>query len=244
MPPKTKTMFELDSPYSDVVLPQLSPADQDTILDLLTGFLSPIGHYRTTHVTPSKGKRNKSAKRRELRRGAAQPTLDEASVPIPELSSHILVGLNSITRHIESQSRQACPPSLGMQTPSSDSPRRHLAVVVTTWPSVPPILTSHLHKLLQTSFLLHPNLPPTRLVILPRSSEKRLCSALGVPRAGFIGIFDSAPCATAVIHFCLTNVPEIEVGEWLKADKTAFMPLKINTIEAADSVLQSKGLNK
>ncbi|ELR08908.1 hypothetical protein VC83_05860 [Pseudogymnoascus destructans] len=214
-------MFELDSPYSDVALPQLSPADQDTILNLLTGFLSPIGHYRTTHITPSKGKRNKKAKRRKLKGGAAKPA-QEASVPPPELSSYILVGLNSITRHLESQSRKACPPSLGVPIPSSDgpaNPQRHLAVVVTTWPSVPPILTSHLHKLLQTSSLLHPSLPPTRLVILPRSSEKRLCSALGVPRAGFIGVFDGAPSATAVIDFCLANVPELEVDGWLKADK-------------------------
>ncbi|OBT79790.1 hypothetical protein VF21_01502 [Pseudogymnoascus sp. 05NY08] len=242
MPPKAKTMFELDSPYSDVVLPQLSPADQDTILNLLTSFLSPIGHYRTTHITPSKGKRNKKAKRRELRGGSAKPTQDESSVPPPELSLHILVGLNSITRHLESQSRKACSPSLGTPIPSSDRPAdpRHLAVVVTTWPSVPPILTSHLHKLLQTSSLLHANLPPTRFVILPRSSEKRLCSALGIPRAGFIGVFDGAPSATAVIDFCLANVPELEVSEWLKAEKSAFMPLKINTIEAADSALQNK----
>lgn len=203
-------------------------------------FLSPIGHYRSTHITPSKGKRNKRAKRREVRRGAEQPAQDEVSVPIPEPSSHILVGLNSITRHLEYQSRQACPPSLGTPVPSSDSPQRHLAVVVTTWPSVPPILTSHLHKLLQTSSLLHSNLPPTRLVVLPRSSEKRLCSALGVPHAGFIGIFDSAPSSTAVADFCLANVPEIDVGEWLKAEQRAFMPLKINTIEAADYVLQNK----
>lgn len=207
-------------------------------------FLSPIGHYRTSHITPSKGKRNKKAKRRELRGGAAaKPAQDEASVPPPELSSHILVGLNSITRHLESQSRKACPASLGTPIPSSDvpaNPQRHLAVVVTTWPSVTPILTSHLHKLLQTSSLLHPNLPPTRLVVLPRISEKRLCNALGVPRAGLIGVFDGAPSATAVIDFCLANVPEMEVGEWLKADKSAFMPLKINTIETADSVVQNK----
>ncbi|KFY80728.1 hypothetical protein V499_00436 [Pseudogymnoascus sp. VKM F-103] len=243
MPPKAKTMFELDSPYSDVALPQLSPADQDTILNLLTSFLSPIGHYHTTHITPSKGKRSKKAKRRELKGGAAKPTQDEASVPPPELISHILVGLNSITRHLESQSRKACPPSLGVPIPSYDGPansQRHLAVVVTTWPSVPTILTSHLHKLVQTSSLLHHNLPPTRFVTLPRSSEKRLCSALGVPRAGFIGIFDGAPSATAVIDFCVANVPELEVDGWLKVDKSAFMPLKINTIEAADSVVQNK----
>ncbi|KFY17740.1 hypothetical protein V492_00408 [Pseudogymnoascus sp. VKM F-4246] len=229
MPPKPKAMFELDSPYSVTVPPQLSAADQDTILNLLASFLSPIGHHRTTHITPSKGKRSKRTKRRELKRGASQPAQDEPSVPPPELSSHILVGLNSITRHFDSQSRQACPPSLGIQVPSSDSPRRHLAVVITTWPSIPPILTSHIHRLLQTSSLLHPNLPPTRLVVLPRTSEKRLCSALGVPRAGFIGVFDNTPSATAVIDFCSANVPEIEVGKWLKADQTAFLPLKINT---------------
>jgi ribonuclease P/MRP protein subunit POP3 len=198
--------------------------------------LSPIGHYRTTHITPSKGKRNKKAKRREVKLGSAQPSPDTASVPIPELSAHILVGLNSITRHLESQSRQACPQPLDLQIPSA-SPK-HLAVVVTTWPSVPAVLTSHLYELLQTSSLLHPNLPQTRLVSLPRSSEKRLCSALGVARAGFIGIFDGAPCSTAVIEFCLSNIPGIEVSGWLKPDQKPFMPLKINTIEVADSVLQ------
>ncbi|KFY02898.1 hypothetical protein O988_01824 [Pseudogymnoascus sp. VKM F-3808] len=236
MPPKAKTMYELDSPYSDVVVPQLSPADQDTILDLLTSLLSPIGHYRTTHITPSKGKRNKKAKRRQVKLGAAQPAPDTPSVLKPELSAHILVGLNSTTRHLESQSRQACPQSLDMQIPS-DSPK-HLAVLVTTWPSIPAILTSHLYQLLQTSSLLYPNLPQTRLVTLPRSSEKRLCSALGVARAGFIAIFDSAPCSTTVTEFCLANIPGIEVNGWLKPDQKPFMPLKINTIETADSVLQ------
>lgn len=198
--------------------------------------LSPIGHYRTTHITPSKGKRNKKAKRRQVKLGAALPAPETASVPIPELSAHILVGLNCITRHLESQSRQACPQSLDMQIPS-DNPK-HLAVIVTTWPSVPAVLTSHLYVLLQTSSLLYPNLPQTRLVTLPRSSEKRLCSALGVARAGFIGIFDSAPCSTAVTEFCLANIPGIEVNGWLKPDQKPFMPLKINTVEAADSILQ------
>jgi hypothetical protein len=134
-----------------------------------------------------------------------------------------------------------------MQIPSSDRathPPQHLAIVVTTWPSAPPILTSHLHSLLHTSSLLHPCLPPTRFVALPRSSEKQLCSVLGVSRAGFIGIFDSAPSATAIFEFCDANVPDIQFGKWLETDKTAYMPLRVNIVEAADPALRNKvGIN-
>lgn len=134
----------------------------------------------------------------------------------PELNSHILIGLNSIIRHLSLQSRRTCPLSLDMQIRSSDNathPSFHLAVIVATWPSIPLILTHHLCILLHTSSMLHPNLPPTRLVILPRNSEKRLCSALGVPHVGFIGISHSAPNTSALFDFCSANLPEVTVDE-------------------------------
>lgn len=208
----------------------------------ISSLLSPIGHHRTSHITPSKGKRNKKRKRQEAAKSdTAQKTKVEAPVPAPELNSHILIGLNSISRHLDSQSQSTRPTSLCIRGPNptheaaiiTSSTPAHLAAVFITRPSLPPILAAHLHLLLETSSFLNPILPSTRLITLPKNSEKRLCDALGVPRAGFIGIMHHAPNALALLDFCFANVPEIQVGEWLKSVKEVYMPVKINAVEIA-----------
>ncbi|PVH98417.1 hypothetical protein DM02DRAFT_673424 [Periconia macrospinosa] len=75
--------------------------------------LQPLGDHRKTHIHPSKGK----SRKRKRKQQQPQPSSSEANniqheestdtnstnppPPPPEIKTHILIGLNSITRHLE-----------------------------------------------------------------------------------------------------------------------------------------------
>jgi hypothetical protein len=67
--------------------------------------LSPIGQYRATNTPPSKGKRSKKRKREEKKLKEEGPKT--LRPPPPEISSFVVVGLNSITRSLESLSQKS-----------------------------------------------------------------------------------------------------------------------------------------
>jgi RNase P subunit Pop3 len=67
--------------------------------------LSPIGQYRVTNNPPSKGKRSKKRKREEKKLKEENPKT--SGDPPPEISSFVVVGLNSITRSLESLSQKS-----------------------------------------------------------------------------------------------------------------------------------------
>jgi hypothetical protein len=67
--------------------------------------LSPIGQYRAANITPSKGKRSKKRKRKENKSKGEEPDLSRP--PPPEILSFVVVGLNSITRSLESLSQKS-----------------------------------------------------------------------------------------------------------------------------------------
>ena len=78
---------------------------------VLTTFslLEPIGHYRRIHIHPSKGpSRNKKRKRYPEQTS----TEDGPPPPSPELSKHILVGLNSVTRHLSTLAAKTAPSTI------------------------------------------------------------------------------------------------------------------------------------
>ncbi|KAE9367875.1 hypothetical protein N431DRAFT_348823 [Stipitochalara longipes BDJ] len=102
---KPKTIFQLETPFTNTQWPETSPQNQDTILELLCSLLSPIGQYRATNTTPSKGKRSKKRKRKEDKSKGEAPDLSRP--PPPEISSYVVVGLNSITRSLESLSQKS-----------------------------------------------------------------------------------------------------------------------------------------
>ena len=67
--------------------------------------LSPIGQYRAANITPAKGKRSKKRKRKEDKSKG-----EETDFPRPpplEISSFVVVGLNSITRSLEALSQKS-----------------------------------------------------------------------------------------------------------------------------------------
>lgn len=197
--------------------------------------LTPLGEHRKAHIQPSKGKKRK----RDM-----QSTSNGVSVPLPPaIGSHVLVGLNSITRYLEALAAGTVPPAASLDKPTASEHEqtvpgndigqqtetflRPLGLVILTHPQ-PSLSPSHAHvpELLHLA-TVHPqsrnkSLESTRLVTLPTSNDARLASALHIPRVGAVGIFEGAPGAKALEdyarkHVGLTECPWIEQAtkpEW------------------------------
>lgn len=100
-----KPIFKSSSPFTETKWPQIAQNDQDIILDLVCNLIGPLGDHRRTHIHPSKGKKRK----RNSKSGQDGQTMAEDSPPPPEIGQHILVGLNSVTRHLEGLAAQKAP---------------------------------------------------------------------------------------------------------------------------------------
>ncbi|TGO84801.1 hypothetical protein BPOR_0464g00060 [Botrytis porri] len=247
---KTKTIYELDTPFTLAIWPQVSSKDQETIVELLCSLLSPIGAYRSNHITPSKGKRSKKRKRRDLK------SENEGSSEIPsspEISSYIITGLNSIHRMLEESSKRGFetketlptepetrPQSKELNSSPQSPPQTHFSAIFVARSNQHPILNSHLPQLLNTVSKAYPTKPPTRLVQLPKGSETRIAAALGIPRVSFLGILDDAPNSKALIDSIRNCVGEIEIPWLNEAKKAEFLETKINSIQTTIGAAKAK----
>jgi ribonuclease P/MRP protein subunit POP3 len=180
--------------------------------------------------------------------------------PPPEISSFIAVGLNSIARSLESSSRRSRPniqategggdgelpatvdksrepdAKQGFRVDAKHPLEGHFSVIFVCRSSQSTVLYEHLPQLLYTASLAHPELPATRLVELPNSSEARLCEALGIPRVSFIGIFDGAPHSKSLVDLVRECVPKIEIPWLQQAKESKYLPVKITAIETFSTV--------
>ncbi|KAJ4151015.1 hypothetical protein LMH87_011736 [Akanthomyces muscarius] len=106
-PARKKIVHHLGSPFTTISWPEISQEDQDTILELLCEYLSPIGKHRQTHIKPSKGKRAEK-KRKRLDKGAGRNTVPMAvdQPAKPEIASQVDVGFNSITTGLQNTNKE------------------------------------------------------------------------------------------------------------------------------------------
>jgi len=155
--------------------------------------------------------------------------------PPPEISGSIVVGLNNITRSLESLSRSSKPPNApyppGGERDSLIDDARHFSAIFVLRSSQPPILHSHLPQLIATASLAHPNLSATRLVQLPKGCGPRLCDALGLPRVSFIGILEGAPHSKSLVDLVRECVPEIQIPWMQEVTASKYLQVKINAIQ-------------
>ncbi|KUJ19037.1 uncharacterized protein LY89DRAFT_695738 [Mollisia scopiformis] len=259
---KAKTIFQLDTPFTAVEWPKISDKDQKVLFDLLCRILSPIGQYRNDHVMPSKGKRSQKRKRQEAKEKAVSNSCTEAVEPLdvpppPEIQKHLVVGLNSILRHLQSLSRASRPEQADSRLdanteeeetliPDDSIPLQHFSVIFALQPAptTPTLLTTHLPTLIYTSSLAHPSLPPTRLIPLSNPQTTQLKTLLSLARTSHIGILSSAPGAEALIAVVRETVPEIKIP-WLDEVKRGeYLGVKINAIDTFVGVSKKESREK
>ncbi|KAH7408596.1 hypothetical protein DE146DRAFT_646688 [Phaeosphaeria sp. MPI-PUGE-AT-0046c] len=202
----SKPIFKTASPFTETTWPQISHDNQDVILALVCNLISPIGDHRKQHIHPSKGKKRK---RKSKEDGATQD--DAPPPPPPEIGKHILVGINSITRHLEALAAQTAPPAMpgaeARPNKEREQPRPISTLLVThPKPSMSPA-HAHLPTLLHLSTLASAtSTSSTRLVPLSTATDARLAAALHIPRVGALAIFADAPGAKALEEFVQEKV--------------------------------------
>lgn len=124
------------------------------------------------------------------------------------------------------------------------TPAGHMSMLFTTRQPMPP-LTSYLPILSYTASLAHPDKEATRLVVLPLKAEARLCEALGIARAGFIGLLEGDAVGTrALVEFVREKVPKIEPGQWLEDGVKEYRETRINAYQVPVPVLQKDKVKK
>ncbi|EDU42448.1 RNase-P-pop3 domain containing protein [Pyrenophora tritici-repentis] len=237
----SKPVFKTASPFTETKWPEISQDDEDVILELLCNLVTPLGDHRHVYIHPSKGKKRK----RNIKPDKDVSTMADTPPPPPEISNHLLVGLNSVTRHLEALAAKTAPSTAPVTNKSPESMHANmksapvsdsetnvlspLSMVILTHPK-PTLSPAHAH--LPT--LVHlATLPPastasrtanveTRLIALPTSADARLASALGIPRAGALAIYQGAPGAKTLEdyvreHIGVTQCPWIDEAmsaEW------------------------------
>ncbi|TVY28478.1 hypothetical protein LHYA1_G003469 [Lachnellula hyalina] len=243
---KTKTVFQLDSPFTQIQWPEINPEQQDTLLELLCSILSPIGKHRLKYAAPSKGKRDKKRKRKEAK--LAEVPLDTSKPPVPNISSFVVVGLNSIVRHLESSSKASKPEQtrdyfievIKADELAKPQPSTHFSAIFVPISTQPSILNAQLPRLIATASKEHQGLPATRLVQLPKDCDARLCEALGLSRVSFIGLLEGAPHSKALVELVRKSVSEIGVPWLQEAKKGKYLPVNINAIETLAPPVKDK----
>lgn len=126
-----------------------------------------------------------------------------------------------------------------------ETPATHMSILFTTRQPTPP-LTSYLPSLAYTASLAHQDKEATRVVVLPLKAETRICEALGIARAGFIGLLEGDAISTkALVEFVREKVPKIEPGKWLEDGVKSYLETRINAYQVPAPMLQKdKGRNR
>ncbi|KAF2652192.1 hypothetical protein K491DRAFT_636196 [Lophiostoma macrostomum CBS 122681] len=236
----SKPIFKTSSPFTETKWPEIPPEHQEVILELLCNLLEPIGtHRQNTHASVGKKRKRASTKHPD--------STTEPSPPPPDISKHILVGLNSCTQHLSRLAADRAPANLAPQqsgaksnaadvVPNAQTP---LSILILPHPNPSSSLAhAHLPTLVYLSSLpsasSQPSLPPapatssphqpepqpTRLIPLRTTSESPLASALHIPRVSAIGILEGAPGADALVEYVRSNVGVVEC-KWVEESLAA-----------------------
>ncbi|KAH5502678.1 hypothetical protein HBI52_166310 [Parastagonospora nodorum] len=222
----SKPIFKTSSPFTETTWPQISHDNQEIIIDLVANLISPLGEYRKTHIQPSKGKKRK----RRTKEDQDDSAIKDNPPPPPEIGKHILVGINSVTRHLEMLAAQNAASTMPIAELKKDEPdgaankeEKHkykpLSMVILTHPK-PSLSTAHAH--LPTLVHLSAVKPPTstipsepaRLIPLATSTDARLASTLHIPRVGALAIFADAPGAKALEDYVRSRI-DITTCPWI-----------------------------
>ncbi|EPQ62255.1 BgtA-20184 [Blumeria graminis f. sp. tritici] len=240
---KPKIVWQLNSPYAKIQWPEVSTEHKNNIIELLNRFLHPIGQYRSSHASPSKGKRSKRRAKNSVLMAKSAGS-DNYHPPAPEITSSVIVGLNNVVRRLESLSniyrtRASKPhePQLGNEAKNPykavHSIEQHFSAIFVVSDSLPQIIHEHLPELVIAASLATPQIPGTRLIQLPTSCSTQLCLSLGLPSVSTVGILEGAPHSKSLIEFVRQCVPMV-ISPWFREVKcNSYLPVQVKAIESS-----------
>ncbi|KAG9660340.1 hypothetical protein KCU98_g3480, partial [Aureobasidium melanogenum] len=226
-----RPVIKADTTFKSPLIPELSKDKSEIVLGLLNNLLEPIGRHRAVHTVKSSGENSKKRKRK--RTPEERPSSAAEQRPLePEILKHLTVGLNTTSRHLENEAALSKPGALltaDKETKAEQVIAKHLAVVFLLKPK-DNLVYAHLPLLCYTASCAQKNKAQcTRLVLLDPSCERTFATAMGLPRAGVIGVFDNAPGAAPLLEYVRDNVDPVEVP-WLdKALSGHWMGINVET---------------
>ncbi|GAB7349824.1 hypothetical protein MBLNU459_g0531t1 [Dothideomycetes sp. NU459] len=247
-----KAVIKTDLPFEASSIPSVSREQGTIVADLLCrhSLLEPIGRFRDLHRRPpSDGICKTNRKRRRASKNAHRlaPTpelLDKAAKPLeqpleqPPLLQAITIGLNSTSRHLEEQSSQFVLKALSEEQVSKQSqaseeqptgsPGRGCLAAVFLPKAASDVMYAHLPSLCYTASLVCGDSQGIRLILLDPSTERRLASTLGIPRAGVVGIMEDTPGAAPLLDYVREIVPTVELPWMTKAFRGYWMGTRID----------------
>lgn len=185
--------------------------------------LRPIGE-RKASLHKSKGKQSR---KRKLGHGGQETDSKGSSLQAKEAISeppilpHVLVGFNSVNRHLEALSAvsgHASNPLPADAANGLDGKPGHIATVFLLRPP-DELIYRHLPTVCFTSSLAHPELPGTRLMLLDTDAEEQIAEALRYARVSMLALTkpenaEGVPGMAALLDYVREHVNAVEVG-WL-----------------------------
>ncbi|KIY67208.1 hypothetical protein CYLTODRAFT_397584 [Cylindrobasidium torrendii FP15055 ss-10] len=243
----------MDNPFR-ISWPSVPVNAQNVVLAKLVSALEPITEYQTTSP--------KSEKRKARPRPKAKATADPIHVddppvestpveesnkastsqhedlpvtqgpPPPELKSHIVVGINAVTKRLESQIQHARKRVVvsadNSDPPPPPSPPADLKWIFVCVADVdPPILISHIPHLVASFNTAKPR-EPIKLVPLPKGAEETISASLGIRRATILA-FDDTVHELAELDALLISVPLLAAA-WLTPASSTIVPTHIKQV--------------
>lgn len=197
---------------------------------MLDSLLEPIGRHRAVHAVKSSGKKSKKRKRTSEER--PNPAAEQRPLE-PEILKYLTVGLNTTSRHLEKEAALSKPGALSAADKETKAEEqtidKHLAVVFLPKPK-DNLVYGHLPLLCYTTSCAQKNKAQCiRLVLLDPSCERTIATAMGLSRAGAIGVFDNAPGAAPLLEYVRDNVDPVEVPWLEKALSGQWMGINVET---------------
>lgn len=252
---KRKIHHVLKPPHEAPKLPTLASEDEQIILEMLCSLLEPIGTYRSQHIRPSKGKREKKRQKRALKKLQVVNPDTNVKVPLPpetpppppppppppDISESVLIGFNTLNRHLSALAACSPPTDRNVQTsePSKEALPAPGPVAAIFYPKrdVASLLTNHLPHLSKLASRSQPDHSPIRLIPLSTvHASDMLSKALHLPRVSFVGILaDGSSSISALIKLCREKTEPVHLP-WLDHVKQVqYENVKVKKIETFEN---------
>ncbi|KAK3391909.1 hypothetical protein B0T20DRAFT_68462 [Sordaria brevicollis] len=240
---RKKIVHRLDTPFSAVEWPQIGQEDQDAILELFCHLLSPLGKYRATFLTPSRGKRERKRKR-ETREGGVESARPQVP-PAPDLAAYVDVGFSAISRNLQDQSAASSVSEKKTETEahngehddnnkgvsSGSSPKKApYSIIFVARSGQSAAFNCHFPQMVAVASKSQPDEEKMRLVGFSKSCEEKLAKALGIPRVSSVALRADAPQAKGLVDYVRGHVAPVQVAWLQEAGSGKFLETNIEAV--------------